>query len=170
MSFARTWSHFHICLQRCCYVWYLLSGRLANKSSCWPCFRPWKTSKQDSPLQVPHSYKQNVCHYKDQFRYFYSAMVSALDHSVDQVWWYCWCKNLSFPDLTWFVSNVQHSKMRTEVVHELWSQKAHVCARGWTDSCILAKFTRISFLNRTLSMQLFLWIGMGTIWSPHSFF
>ena len=35
--------------------------------------------------QVPHSYKQNVCHYKDQARYFYSAMVSALDHSVDQV-------------------------------------------------------------------------------------
>ena len=42
--------------------------------------------KQPKPLlQVPHSYKQNVCHYKDQFRYFYSAMVSALDHSVDQV-------------------------------------------------------------------------------------
>ena len=44
----------------------------------------------------------------------------------------------------------------------------HVPPRGWTDSCILAEFTRISFLNRTLSMQLFLWIGMGTIWSPHS--
>ena len=34
---------------------------------------------------MPHSYKENVCHYKDQARYFYSAMVSALDHSVDQV-------------------------------------------------------------------------------------
>ena len=48
--------------------------------------KPQHKIKQLKPLlQVPHSYKQNVCHYKDQFRYFYSAMVSALDHSVDQV-------------------------------------------------------------------------------------
>ena len=37
------------------------------------------------PVQVPHSYKQNVCQYKDQPRYFYSAMVSSLDHAVDRV-------------------------------------------------------------------------------------
>ena len=36
-------------------------------------------------LQVPHTYKQNVCQYKDTSRYFYSAMVSSLDHSVDLV-------------------------------------------------------------------------------------
>ena len=37
------------------------------------------------PLQVPHIYKQDVCQYRDTQRYFYSAMVSALDHSVDLV-------------------------------------------------------------------------------------
>ena len=35
--------------------------------------------------QVPQSYKSNVCKYKDQARYFYSAMVSSLDHAVDRV-------------------------------------------------------------------------------------
>ena len=36
-------------------------------------------------VQVPHSYKANVCRYKDQARYFYSAMVSSLDDAVDRV-------------------------------------------------------------------------------------
>ena len=36
-------------------------------------------------FQVPHSYKGNVCRYRDEARYIYSAMVSSLDHSVEQV-------------------------------------------------------------------------------------
>ena len=44
-----------------------------------------------------------------------------------------------------------------------WAQ-----SRGWTNSCILAEFSGISFLNQTLSMQLFLWNGIGTVWSLHS--
>jgi len=51
--------------------------------------KPWFTylsfQSVHEPLQVPHSYKQNVCHYKDLPRYFYSAMVSSLDHAVDRV-------------------------------------------------------------------------------------
>ena len=38
-----------------------------------------------SPLQVPKNYKENICRYKDSSRYFYSAMVSSLDHSVERV-------------------------------------------------------------------------------------
>ena len=33
---------------------------------------------------------------------------------------------------------------------------------------ILAEFTGISFLNRRQTLQLFLWFGIGMIWSPHS--
>ena len=40
--------------------------------------------------------------------------------------------------------------------------------RGWTNSWLSAEFTGISFLKQTFSMQFFLWIGIGTIWSPHS--
>lgn len=51
--------------------------------------RPWFTylsfQSVHDPLQVPHNYKKNVCNYKDTSRYFYSAMVSSLDHSVDRV-------------------------------------------------------------------------------------
>jgi len=51
--------------------------------------KPWFTylsfQSVHDPLQVPHSYKQNVCKYRDLSRYFYSAMVSSLDHAVDQV-------------------------------------------------------------------------------------
>jgi len=51
--------------------------------------KPWFTylsfQSVHEPLQVPHSYKQNVCNYRDQPRYFFSAMVSSLDHAVDQV-------------------------------------------------------------------------------------
>ena len=51
--------------------------------------RPWFTylsfQSVHDPLQVPHNYKNNVCNYKDSSRYFYSAMVSSLDHSVDRV-------------------------------------------------------------------------------------
>ena len=36
-------------------------------------------------MQVPSIYKDNVCQYKDSSRYFYSAMVSSLDHSVERV-------------------------------------------------------------------------------------
>ena len=36
-------------------------------------------------LQVPQNYKEDVCRYKDSSRYFYSAMVSSLDHSVERV-------------------------------------------------------------------------------------
>merc|ERR1719500_1243277 len=59
------------------------SGRGADDMKPWFTYLSFQSVHD--PLQVPHSYKQNVCHYKDQFRYFYSAMVSALDHSVDQV-------------------------------------------------------------------------------------
>ena len=62
---------------------------------------------------MPHSYKQNVCHYKDQFRYFYSAMVSALDHSVDQVGSCCW-----FQSMTCMGSFML--KMRKKVVFVPW--------------------------------------------------
>ena len=85
------------------------------KNSLWPCFalgKPQYKIPFTIPLQVPHSYKQNVCHYKDQFRYFYSAMVSALDHSVDQVGSYCWFENMTFPDLTWYVWEA--SRQRSE--------------------------------------------------------
>ena len=51
--------------------------------------KPWFTylsfQSVHDPLQVPHIYKKNVCPYKDSSRYFYSAMVSSLDHSVDRV-------------------------------------------------------------------------------------
>ena len=51
--------------------------------------KPWFTylsfQSVHDPLQVPHIYKKNVCQYKDTSRYFYSAMVSSLDHSVDRV-------------------------------------------------------------------------------------
>ena len=51
--------------------------------------KPWFTylsfQSVHDPLQVPHTYKQNVCQYKDTSRYFYSAMVSSLDHSMDLV-------------------------------------------------------------------------------------
>ena len=51
--------------------------------------KPWFTylsfQSVHDPLQVPHSYLQNVCRYKDNSRYFYSAMISALDHAVDLV-------------------------------------------------------------------------------------
>jgi len=51
--------------------------------------KPWFTylsfQSVHEPLQVPHSYKGNVCRYKDQPRYFYSAMVSSLDHAMDRV-------------------------------------------------------------------------------------
>ena len=51
--------------------------------------KPWFTylsfQSVHDPLQVPHIYKKNVCQYRDSSRYFYSAMVSSLDHSVDRV-------------------------------------------------------------------------------------
>ena len=51
--------------------------------------KPWFTylsfQSVHDPLQVPHYYKKNVCHYKDTSRFFYSAMVSSLDHSVHRV-------------------------------------------------------------------------------------
>ena len=51
--------------------------------------KPWFTylsfQSVHDPLQVPHIYKKNVCQYSDSSRYFYSAMVSSLDHSVDRV-------------------------------------------------------------------------------------
>ena len=69
---------------------------------------------------MPHSYKQNVCHYKDQFRYFYSAMVSALDHSVDQVGSYCWFESMTVGSFM--------SKMRKKVGFvPWWIKKARCC-------------------------------------------
>ena len=51
--------------------------------------KPWFTylsfQSVHDPLQVPHSYKSNVCRYRDQSRYFYSAMVSSLDDAVGRV-------------------------------------------------------------------------------------
>jgi len=51
--------------------------------------QPWFTylslQSVHDPLQVPHAYFKNVCKMKNSYRHFYHAMVSAMDHAVQQV-------------------------------------------------------------------------------------
>ena len=53
-----------------------------------------------------------MCHFKDQARYFYSAMVSALDHSVDQVFRFL-CVEGSNITASWFSFQVVTSLKET---------------------------------------------------------
>ena len=59
--------------------------RLEDAGAGAPWFTYLSFQSVHDPLQVPHIYKENVCRYKDNSRYFYSAMVNSLDHSVDLV-------------------------------------------------------------------------------------
>jgi len=51
--------------------------------------KPWFTylsfQSVHDPIQVPSSYTKDICRYRDKPRYYYSAMVSALDAAMDQV-------------------------------------------------------------------------------------
>ena len=59
--------------------------KLKDQGSGKPWFTYLSFQSVHDPLQVPYTYKKNVCQYKDNYRYIYSAMVSSLDHAVDMV-------------------------------------------------------------------------------------
>ena len=73
-----------------------------------------------------------------------------------------------------FLCNISWNLQPWDIEVRVWylmksaTRRYRILLGGWTNSCILAEFIGISFLKRTLSMQLFLWIGIAMIWSPEA--
>jgi len=61
------------------------SARERSNGSGRPWFQYLSFQSVHEPLQVPHSYTESLCKYRDLARTYYSAMVSSLDDAVDQV-------------------------------------------------------------------------------------
>ena len=91
----------------------------------------------------------------------------------------------SFPKIGWGVGGGQRPFGSFPKIHRIWSKRSSLSQRDCVSIvfnyfcsvvclgveqilAILAEFTGISFLNRRQTLQLFLWFGIGMIWSPHS--